>query len=95
MPAFSLRGLDFLFILSFIFGLYALHRELAIAETGQTEEGVVLRELYGEVRKSVRHVSNVAGLRTLTYFPFARIRDVLRGNANRRGDRAPPEPSAS
>ncbi|MFP4052894.1 MAG: MFS transporter, partial [Phycisphaerae bacterium] len=70
MPALSLRGLDFLFIASFLFGLYAMHRLLAVKEEGEAEEGVVLTQFYSEVRKSVRHVSNVAGLRHLTYFPY-------------------------
>jgi MFS family permease len=70
MPAFNLRGLDFLFVGAFIFGHYALHRLLAVKEEGEVDEQIVITELYGQVRKAVRHVSNVAGLRHLTHFPL-------------------------
>ncbi len=76
LPAVSLRGLDFLFILSFILGLYALHRLAMVIEEGEVAEQVVLNEFYGEVRKAVKHVSNVAGMRHLTYFPYSIIRGV-------------------
>ena len=75
IPAFNLRGLDFLFVGAFIFGQYSLHRLLAVKEEGEVEERIVMTELYGQVRKAVRHVSNVAGLRQLTYFPFEYLRD--------------------
>ena len=74
LPAISLKGLDFLFIGSFLVGLYAMHRLLAVRETGEVEERIVMTELYAEVRKSVRHVSNVAGVRHLTYFPYYVLR---------------------
>ena len=75
IPAFNLRGLDFLFVGAFIFGQYALHRLLAVKEEGEVEERIVMTELYSQVRKAVRHVSNVAGLRQLTYFPFEYLKD--------------------
>ena len=73
--AFDLVGLDYLFVFAVIFGLYAMHRLLAVREEGEVEKGVVLNEFYGEVRKAVRHLSNVAGLRHLYSFPFARIEE--------------------
>ncbi|MFP4104956.1 MAG: MFS transporter [Phycisphaerae bacterium] len=76
MPAFSLKGLDFLFMGSFVFGLYAMHRLLGVREEGEVEERVVMDSLYTEVRRSVRHVSNMAGLRYLTYFPYLVLRSV-------------------
>ncbi len=79
LPAFDLQGLDFLFVISFVFGLYALHRLLGVREEGEVEEKVVVTELYAEVRKAVKSVSNVAGLRHLTYFPYAKLRDLLAG----------------
>ena len=77
MSAINLRGLDFLFLMAFGLGLYAVHRQLAVREAGEVEDGVVLQHLYVEVRKSVRHVSTVAGLRHLTHFPFIRIKEAL------------------
>jgi MFS family permease len=75
LSAISLRGLDFLFLISFAVGIYALHRLLAVQEDGEVEERVVATELFALVRKAVQHVSNVAGLRRLTYFPYGRLRD--------------------
>jgi len=75
-PAIALRGLDFVFVVAVLLGLYALHRLLAIKEEGDVQEGVVATELYGEVRKAFRHVSNVAGLRHLTYFPYMRLMEI-------------------
>jgi hypothetical protein len=72
----SLRGLDFLFIASFVFGLYAMHRLLAVREEGEVEEDIVKGQFYAEVRKGVRHVSNVAGLRYLMYFPYSVVRRI-------------------
>jgi len=74
LPAVSLRGLDFVFVVAFVLGLYATHRLLAVKELGEVEEEVVLTELYAEVRRASRNVSNVAGIRHLFYFPFAVVR---------------------
>ncbi len=81
LTAVDLQGLDFLFMIAVLFGLYALHRLLAVREVGVAEEGVAAAELYGEVRRSLRHVSNVAGLRRLSSFPYALLRRRPRGGA--------------
>ncbi len=78
LPAVDLVGLDFVFLIAFIVGLYAIHRLLAVKEEGEVEEEIVVQELYAEVRKAVANVSNVAGLRHLTYFPYA-VLQYLRG----------------
>lgn len=87
IPAIELRGLDFLFVLAFIFGLYSLHRLLAVEETGAAEKGVVLAEFNEEVRKAVRDVSSVAGLRDMLFFPYSHL---LRLIGERRSRRRPP-----
>ncbi len=61
ITAIDLQGLDFIFVIAFVFGLYALHRLLAVSEQGEVEEDVVIGELYGEVAQLVRKVSNVPG----------------------------------
>ncbi|MBN2562808.1 MAG: MFS transporter [Phycisphaerae bacterium] len=78
LPAFDLRGLDFLFLLSFLAGLYALHRLLAVKEEGEVDEHIVRGELYDEVRQMARSVSGVGGLRQITSFPYALLRDLLK-----------------
>lgn len=80
----NLRGLDFLFILAFLFGLYALHRLLVVHEEGEAEKDVVMTEFNGELRRMVRDVSNVAGLFDLLYMPYTQL---LRLIGERRGRR--------
>jgi MFS family permease len=79
--AFNLRGLDFLFFFSFLCGIFALERLVAIHETGHVKKRVVVNEFFGEVRKMTRNVSTIAGLRQLTYFPYSRLRDLLKGRS--------------
>ena len=75
----ELHGLDFIFLVSFVLGLQAVHRLLAVREEGEVHEEVVLRQLYAEMRKSVsRQVSTVAGMRQVSSFPLGRLRSVLR-----------------
>jgi len=75
-PAMDIKGLDFLFVIASIFGLYALHRLLAVREEGEVEEKIVMNELYASVGKAFRHVSNVAGVRHLTYFPYWVLKNI-------------------
>ena len=77
IPALELAGLDFLFILSFLVGIYALHRLLAVHERGEVEPEVVLDSFGLEVRKVVANLSNIEGLLDLVYFPYARLREAL------------------
>ncbi|MGJ3244076.1 MAG: MFS transporter [Opitutales bacterium] len=76
VPAFNLRGLDFVFILAVIVGAYALHRLAFVTEAGSVDEKIGFDLLYAETRKSMTHVSNIAGLRRLTYFPFELLAKV-------------------
>ncbi|NIO29749.1 MAG: MFS transporter [Candidatus Latescibacteria bacterium] len=77
VPALALSGLDFLFVIAFLLGLYAIYRLPSVREEGEVEEKIVVTELYSEVRKAFRHVSNVAGLRHLTYFPYEKIKEMI------------------
>jgi MFS family permease len=77
IPAFDLQGMDFLFVLAGILGLYALHRLGTVVEEGEVEEEIVVAQLYSEARKALRHVSSVAGLRHLTHFPYDRLTEVF------------------
>ncbi len=89
LTALDLSGLDFLFVLAVLFGLYSLHRLLAVEEEGEIDESAAL-ELYGEVRRAVRHVSNVAGLRRLTSFPYALLGLERPPGGRRKNRRQPP-----
>ena len=77
LPTVNLKGLDFIFIISFLLGLHSLHRLLAVKETGEVEQGVFAKEFRLEVRKSVKNISNVAGMRDMFYFPYSRLMDIF------------------
>lgn len=82
LGAIDLSGLDFLFAAAFLLGLFALHRLLAVKEEGSVDEKIVLSEFYSGVRKAVRHISNVGGLRHLTTFPWGRLREIKPGSGD-------------
>jgi MFS family permease len=73
-PSLSLHGLDFLFIAAVAFGAYALRRLAVIREAGRVQESIRLTEVSAEVRRTLRSVSNIAGLRLLTSFPYGFLR---------------------
>ncbi|MES2744926.1 MAG: MFS transporter [Bdellovibrionota bacterium] len=75
--ALDFQGTDFLFVFAFIVGLYAIHRLLAVTEQGDVTERIVITELYQETRHALRSVANIAGLRHMTYFPYAIIVGAL------------------
>jgi len=77
---FSLRGLDFLFLIAVFIGLWVLRWLRDVSEKGEIEESVAVTEFYAEARTAVRDLSNVAGLRHLTYFPFGSLLRTLQRN---------------
>lgn len=77
IPAVDIMGLDFVFLLSCVFGLYALHRLLSVRESGEVEAEYVLDQFGMEIRKLVANVSNIEGLLDLIYFPYERLRDLF------------------
>ncbi|HEX7045159.1 MAG TPA: hypothetical protein VF203_11165 [Burkholderiales bacterium] len=80
----TLTGLDFVFLLAFIFGLYSLHRPVTIHEQGEVEKGTVLPEFHAQVRRAIDRVSSVAGTRDLFAFPYARLIDLFNRRRTRR-----------
>lgn len=76
LPAVDFRGLDFLFMGAAVLGLYGLHRLLAVREEGEVEEEIVRERLWFEVRRMLRNISTVAGLRYLTHFPYMLLRNL-------------------
>jgi MFS family permease len=85
----TLRGLDFVFLLAFVFGLYALHRLLAIREQGEVDKGTVMPEFQAQVRKAFDNVSSAAGVRELFSFPYSRLIDLFNRRKTKRGADAP------
>lgn len=62
----SLRKWDFVFLLSFAFGIYSLHRLSFVKEQGEVEERVVVHELVAAIGRELREFSTVAAVRNIT-----------------------------
>lgn len=77
-PTLDLRGMDFLFVLAFIFGMYSLHRLLAVKEEGEVTEKVLREAIVTEARRAIRQISTVAGVRSLLMFPYAQLQVLAR-----------------
>ena len=71
LPTIDLKGLDFVFVIAFLIGVYCFHRLLAVREEGEVTEQVLRQAFIGEVARMVRQVSSVAGMRQIVSFPFA------------------------
>ena len=67
---------DFFFILSFLIGLYSLHRLTRVKEVGEVKEKIVIQELLSEVTHMMRNLSTAEGLRQMVIFPFANLKNT-------------------
>jgi MFS family permease len=74
LPTVDLRGLDFVFLMAFVFGVIALQRLIRVKEEGEVDEGVVRNALFAEMRRFAQQVSTVAGARQLTVFPYGTLK---------------------
>jgi MFS family permease len=81
-PALQLQGLDLVFAAAVVVGFYALRRLAFVQERGSLKEKLPLSELAAEVRATVRSISNVAGLRPLSSFPYGILRRPATSEAN-------------
>lgn len=78
IPAFKLRGLDFLFMISFLIGLYSLYRLTSVREVGEVDEKVLIDTIVSDARRGVRSLSTVEGFRTYLLAPLSHVWHVLR-----------------
>jgi MFS family permease len=62
---------DFFFLFAFLIGLYCIHRLTRVKEIGEVEEKIVVRELITQVRRDMRNLSTVGGLRQMLNFPIS------------------------
>lgn len=80
--AFNLAALDFLFVLAFIVGLWALKRLRHVKEEGEVTESIVRDELRNEFLGTLRDVSMIPGIRHLVTLPISGVVDfVSRGKS--------------
>ncbi|MBK1881254.1 MFS transporter [Luteolibacter pohnpeiensis] len=92
IPAINLQGLDFVFLAAVIVGFYSIHRLAYVREVSKTEAPLRLPVLFNETRRAMAHVSNVAGLRKLTYFPFELLTRAKPGSRQNAGKSKHPGP---
>jgi len=78
VPALSLEGLDFLFVIAAVIGLYSVYRLHLVKEKGEVKERIIITELTSEVMQQMRSLSTIGGLRQLTSLPLYIARDNLR-----------------
>jgi MFS family permease len=67
---------DFYFLISGAIGLYAIHRLTLVTESGEIKRREMMEQVLDQTRRTVRNVSTVAGLRTLTYLPATLLREA-------------------
>jgi MFS family permease len=65
----AVRQWDFYFLISALFGLYALHRLTLVHEKGEVERQEMMHELFERLRHGRRRFMPVAGLKSLTDLP--------------------------
>lgn len=76
--ALNLRALDFLFLLTFLLGLFSLRFLRKVAEEGEVSEKVVRQELLNETFTTVRTVGTAPGIRHLIAGPVSAAYRLLK-----------------
>jgi len=79
IPTLNFQQWDFFFFFAFLIGFYSIHRLAMVKEIGEVEEKIVVRELISEVRRGMRNISTVGGLRYMVYFPFLIVKYLKKG----------------
>jgi MFS family permease len=87
VSALSLEGLDFLFVIAAVIGLYSVYRLHLVREKGEVKERIIITELTAEVMQQMRSLSTIGGLRQLTSLPLYIARDTLRKRYQQRNNR--------
>jgi len=91
---FNFQHWDFFFLFAFLIGFYSIHRLTRVREVGEVEEEIVVNELISQVRRDMRNLSTVGGLRqvvnfpvSVLFFPVSVAKRMKRGKnlTNRRG----------
>ena len=96
----SLTQLDFLFLFSFLFGLYALRRLALVRDQGRVQDPIDLKDLISEAMVEFKGMSTLGGLRHMVHFPISLLFSVFKiklpkNNSNKNketnGNDPPPE----
>lgn len=65
----SLQGWDFFFVFAFIIGLFSILRLRQVQEEGEVASATAMQDLLMQVRREMRNLSTVGGLRYLLHIP--------------------------
>ena len=76
LPALSLSGFDFLFIISFVLGLLSLNLLVALREEGEVSRDVALGQLAAQATPTMQAISSVPGLGAVSAFSYGYLRRV-------------------
>ena len=67
----DIRGLDFVFLISFLVGLYAIHRLAMVKEAGEADQKTIIDAMVAQAGRGLRNLSTVDGLRHSIVAPLA------------------------
>ena len=76
LPALSLTGFDFLFVIAFVIGLLSLNLLVALREEGELSRDTALDELGSRIGPAARAVSSVPGLGAVSAFSYGYLKRV-------------------
>ena len=76
----TLQGLDFIFILSFIIGLYATHRLILVKEDGEGHQKDVIDGLTTTIIVPLRFIASFSGIQRLTTMPLSHLIQNVKKN---------------
>ena len=76
LPAVSLTGFEFLFVMAFLFGLLSLNLLVALREEGEVPRDEALAELMAGAGPVARAVSSVPGLNMVSSFSYGYLRRI-------------------
>ncbi|MDE2843210.1 MAG: MFS transporter [Chloroflexota bacterium] len=76
LPAVTLAGFDFLFVIAFMFGLVSLNLLVALREEGEMSRDDALAELMAGTGPMARAVSSVPGLNMVSAFSYGYLRRI-------------------
>lgn len=76
LPALSLTGFEFLFLIAFVAGLLSLNLLVALREQGEIPREVALEELTAGVQGSARAVSSVPGIGAVSAISYGYLKRV-------------------
>jgi MFS family permease len=82
----DIRGLDFVFVISFLVGLYAIHRLAMVKEIGEADQRTVIEAMVVQASRGLRTLSTVDGLRHTIVTPLANALRSPRTHSGSKGN---------